>query len=93
MTAAPEKARSPQSPLTQREKLRRVIDNPWAVLGAIFFAMMFLGIPLLWMSRGFSLAGKVFWTIATLVYSAAIIWAFCLVMWFSYRSIADALGN
>lgn len=80
--------KSPSKP----SKLQQLIDNPWAVLAAIFLAMMFLGIPLLWMSRGFSLSGKIFWTIATLVYSAVLIWLFCLVMWFCYRSIADSLG-
>jgi hypothetical protein len=75
-----------------RAKHARIIDNPWAVLAAIFCAMMFLGIPLLWVSRGFSLGGKIFWTIATLIYSGVIIWLFWLVMWWSYRSIAGSLG-
>lgn len=73
-------------------KLTTFIDNPWVVLGLVFFAMMFLGIPLIWKSRGFSLAGKIFWTLAALAYSALVLWLFFLVMAWAYHTIAQALG-
>jgi hypothetical protein len=90
--AAESDTQAPADQAKSKSSGGKLIDNPWAVLGAIFFAMMFLGIPLLWMSRGFSLPGKIFWSIVTLIYSALIIGLFGLVMWYCYQSIVSALG-
>ncbi|MEQ8786333.1 MAG: hypothetical protein RIC55_08535 [Pirellulaceae bacterium] len=88
----PSPAASDDRNAAARKRLGKILDNRWAVLSLIFFAMMALGIPLIWKSRAFSPAGKVFWTIAALVYTAVVFWLFYLVMWWTYRSIATSLG-
>jgi cation transport ATPase len=73
-------------------RLRKLLDNRWVVLGLIFFAMMFLGIPLIWQCRAFSLVERIFWTLAALLYTAVVFWLFYLVMRWAYHSIAASLG-
>ena len=73
-------------------RLRKLLDNRWAVLGLIFFAMMVLGIPLIWQCRAFSLVEKIFWSVAALVYTVVVMSLFCLLMWWVYTTIATSLG-
>lgn len=68
-----------------------LLNRRWFVLLAIFFAMMFLGLPLLWRCPAFSLLEKLFWTVATLVHSAVILWGFWWVMTWSWQRIEGAL--
>jgi hypothetical protein len=98
-TSPPEPERGEQKsiPADERENVpaarsRKLLDNPWAVLGLIFFAMMALGIPLIWQCRAFSLREKIFWTLAALLYTAVVFWLFYLVMSWAYHSIATSLG-
>lgn len=77
---------------TEKSRLKQLLDNRWAVLAAIFFAMMFLGLPLLWRCPSFSRFEKLIWTIVVLVYSGLILWVFFLVMSWSYQRISDSLG-
>ena len=71
--------------------LRRAVDNPWAVLALLFFVTLFLGLPVLWYSRGFSTVAKAFWTVAVLVWTAVVFWVFFLLMSWSWARIQDAL--
>lgn len=73
------------------EANKKLLDNRWFVLGAIFLAMMFLGLPLLWRCPAFSKLEKFIWTIVVLIYSAAIFWVFFLVMSWSWQRIQDSL--
>lgn len=75
-----------------KSKLFVMLDNRWVVLAAIFFAMMFLGLPLLWRCPAFSRLEKFIWTIVVLVYSGLIIWGFILVMKWSFSNISRSLG-
>jgi hypothetical protein len=68
---------------------RGPIDNPWLVLGMLFFVTAALGLPLLWMSRGFTPIAKVVLTIIVLAYTALILWLFWLVMVWSYTRIMN----
>ena len=70
---------------------RRALDNPWLMLGMLFFVTAALGLPFLWMSRGFSTLGKVVVTALVLAWTALILWAFWLVMVWSWTRISDAL--
>ena len=63
-----------------RGKIRELADNPWLVLGMLFFVTLFLGLPILWLSRGFSPLSKVLWTVLLLVWNAIVFWMFYLVM-------------
>ena len=47
---APEPTRATDAPPLWRQAL----DNPWLMLATLFFVTAALGIPFLWMSRGFS---------------------------------------
>ena len=81
----------PAAAPTDKRASRGVIDNPYAVLAAVFFAMMFLGIPLIWACRAWSPATKVVLTIVTLLYSALILWLFWLAMSWSWNRISPHL--
>jgi hypothetical protein len=70
---------------------RDAVDNPWLMLAMLFFVSLFLGLPLLWISRGFSTAWKVVVTIAVLVWTAVVLWIFWLIMVWCYGQIAPAL--
>lgn len=75
----------------QASTWRQWIDDPWILLGTLFFVTAALGLPLLWMSRAFSTRGKVLWTVAVLVWTALILLLFGLLMWWCYYQITQAL--
>src|SRR6266498_259893 len=62
--------------------IRELADHPWLVLGMLFFVTLFLGLPVLWVSRGFSPLSKVLWTVAVLIWTAVVFWMFYLVMYY-----------
>ena len=70
---------------------RKAVDNPWLMLLVLFFVTAFLGIPFLWMSRGFTTFWKVVVTIAVLIWTVLVFWVFWLIMVWCYTRIADAL--
>ena len=63
-----------------RKKIRELVDSPWLVLGMLFFVTLFLGLPVLWLSRGFSPLSKVLWTVLLLVWTCVVFWLFYLLM-------------
>jgi hypothetical protein len=79
------------APETPRGGWREVVDNPWLVLGTLFFVTAALGLPVLWMSRAFSRTSKAILTVVVLLYTALLIYVFWLVMLWCYTRIADAL--
>jgi hypothetical protein len=76
-------------PLTS--SMRQIVNNPWLVLGLLFFVMAALGLPILWMSRGFSRLSKLVLTVVVLLYTAALFYAVWLVLLWSYHRVVDAL--
>ena len=82
----PTKSITPRSP-----GWRDVVDTPWLLLVMLFFVTAALGLPLLWISRGFSTVSKVVLTIVVLAWTALILWLFWLVMVWSYTRIVEAL--
>ena len=70
---------------------RKAVDNPWLMLLVLFFVTAFLGLPFLWMSRGFTTFWKVVVTIAVLIWTVLVFWVFWLIMVWCYTRIADAL--
>ena len=90
----------PNRPLTESppaaaplraQSWREAIDNPWLMVVMLFLVTAALGLPFLWMSRGFSTLSKIFLTIAVLAWTALVFWLFWLVMVWSYTRIVDAL--
>jgi hypothetical protein len=81
----------PATSTTDKRASRGVIDNPYAVLVAVFCAMAILGIPLIWACRAWSPRTKVVLTIVTLAYTALIFWLFWLAMVWSWSRIGPYL--
>lgn len=81
----------PASPPTADPAWRKALDNPWLMLAMLFFVTLFLGLPFLWISRGFSTLSKLAVTIAVLIWSALVLWAFWLVMAWAVPTTWDAL--
>ncbi|MCE9552404.1 MAG: hypothetical protein K8T91_03380 [Planctomycetes bacterium] len=66
-------------------------ERRWLVICTMVFAALFLGFPFLWKSRAFSLAEKIFWTIAVLVETVLVFWVFYVAMAWTIGNIRDAL--
>lgn len=81
-----------RQPLPYSGGWREALDNPWLVLGMLFFVTAALGLPLLWLSRGFSNLSKIALTFAVLAWTALLLWLFWLIMLWCYARIADALA-
>lgn len=79
MTTPPKQLDAPQ-PTPTTTSWRQAIDNPRLMIAVLFFVTAATGLPFLWMSRGFSLAGKIVLTILVLLWTALVLWAFYLVM-------------
>ena len=69
----------------------QLIDRPWALVAVLFFATLALGIPLIWMSRAFSVPVKLMLTIAITIYTALVFWGFWVVMSWAYHRVMDSL--
>ena len=70
---------------------RDAIDNPWLMLVMLFLVTAALGLPFLWMSRGFSTLSKIVLTIAVLAWTALALWLTWLVMVWSYTRVVNAM--
>jgi len=73
--------RPPASPL------RDAIDKPLVVLGLLFFVMAILGLPLLWMSRGFSTRAKIIWSLVVTLYTALLFAVTALILVWCWSQI------
>lgn len=82
---------NPQRPMRIGDRVAKAIDNPWVVLGLLFFVFAATGIPLIWLSRAFSTLGKIILTIVVTLYTVLILWLFALVMLWAYHRIVEAL--
>ena len=80
----------PPAPSLRQQSWRELVDNPWLMLCLLFGVTLFLGLPLLWISRGFSLLGKVAVTILVLLWTAIVFWGFWLIIAWSIARIAPA---
>jgi hypothetical protein len=74
------------SPAAEGSLARRALDNPWLMLLVLFFVTGALGLPFLWISRGFSGPAKVVLSIVVLVYTVALLWAFWLFLAFMWNN-------
>jgi hypothetical protein len=71
---------SPARPAGKHPRWRDAIDTPWLMIVMLFFVTAALGLPFLWMSRGFSTGWKIVLTIAVLAWTALVFWVFFLIM-------------
>ena len=70
---------------------RVLIDTPWLMILMLFFVTAALGLPFLWMSRGFSALSKALLTIAVLLWTALVLWGFNLIMAWCIPRIMEGL--
>jgi hypothetical protein len=75
----------------QPQSWRFLIDTPWIMVLTLFFVTAALGLPFLWMSRGFSVLSKLVLTVLVLAWTALVLWVFWLIMVWCYTRIVDAL--
>jgi hypothetical protein len=71
----------------RKNPLRDAIDNPIAVLALLFFVTGFLGIPVLWMSRGFTTTMKVVLSIVVTIYTLLLIGCTVGVLWWTWSKV------
>jgi hypothetical protein len=76
----------------QDSQMRRALDNPWLMLGMLFGVTLFLGLPFLWISRGFSPLGKVVVTLLVLVWTVIVFACFFAVLVWCWQRISGSLG-
>ncbi len=90
----PEAKEQPTAPPTAAEDslARRALDNPWLMLLMLFGVTRFIGLPFLWMSRGFSTTGKIVVTILTLLWTVIVFACFGAVVWWCWQRIYSALA-
>ena len=63
-----------------RARLRELADNPWLVLGMLFFVTLFLGLPVLWFSRRLSPVPNIIWTLLVLLGTPVVLGGCALVV-------------
>ncbi len=72
---------------------RRLIDNPWVILGLLFGVALVLGLPFLWKSRGFSTLGKIVLTVIVTLYTILFFWLFWQIVLWCWGRIAPVFGT
>ncbi len=77
--------------MESREKMPRemrpVIDNPYAVLAAVFLVTGALGIPLIWICRAWSPGMKLLITLAAIVYTGVLLSICYLIVRWALQAI------
>ncbi len=75
----------------QRVRGWKQFDNPYLILGALFFVTAAPGLPMLWVSKKFTPLMKVVWSVVVVLYTALILYLFYLCCMWSWGQISDAL--
>lgn len=78
-------------PPPRDRSLRAAIDQPLPVLLLLFFVTGFLGLPVLWISRGFSPTMKVVWSIVVTIYTLILIGCTAAVLWWAWSQALEGL--
>lgn len=69
---------------------KRLLDTRWVVLLLIFGATMAPGLPVLWISQGFSRREKVVYSVLNLAWTVLLVWGFVRIMAWSWARISEA---
>ena len=70
---------------------RSLVDRPWLILCLLFFVTAICGLPLLWISRGFSLTWKIVLSLIVTLYTVLLFWGFWWIVNWSWTRILDSL--
>lgn len=68
-----------------------LLDRPWFILALLFLVTAILGLPLLWISRGFSPAWKIALSVIVTLYTALLFWGSWLIVNWSVSRIMESL--
>ena len=88
--ANPDAVAKPGTPRAAGQ-VRKLIDNPWVVLALLFLVTAGLGLPVLWISRGFSVIGKIAITVIVLAYTALVLWLILSIGAWTVTSVLRSL--
>ena len=87
-------APAPSSSATPSESsLRKIADNPYAVIALIFCVTGCLGIPVIMICRGFSRPKKVLWIVISIVYTAFLFVLVGIICAWAYGNIMKAMNG
>lgn len=78
------------APVTARKK-KSFVDAKWFIISMMVFAALFLGFPLLWRSKAFSLGEKIFWTVVVLLESILAFGAVGWALWRCWQVIREVM--
>ena len=73
--------------------LRKLADNPYAVIALIFCVTGCLGIPVIMICRGFSPSKKVLWIVISLIYTAFLFVLVGVICAWAYGNIMKAMNG
>jgi hypothetical protein len=59
----------------------------WIILCVLFFVTGFLGLPVLWVSKSFSLTEKIIWSVVNIVYTSTLIAITAAICWWAFRPL------
>ena len=89
-----ESSKSPEKPIPGfGQSLRQITENRRLLIAILFLATLFLGLPLLWVSKSFRWYEKIIWTVLNLAFSALIFWLFYLVMAWWWATMTEAFRD
>ncbi len=70
----------------------RLIDHRWVVLVLLFGVTGVLGLPVLWLSRGFSRSEKWFWSFVVTVYTCLLIAVAVYSCWLAWQGFSELIA-
>jgi len=73
-------------PPPSKPSWRELVDNRWIVLATLFLVTAACGLPLLWVSHGFSRTSKIVLTVVTILYTIFILWLFWIFMAYMWEN-------
>ncbi|HBV61891.1 MAG TPA: hypothetical protein DEF45_02605 [Rhodopirellula sp.] len=65
----------------------KLIQSKLAVLACLFLVTGFLGLPLLWMNRGFSTVERLAWATVVTIYTLALIGLVVAIFFWCYKMV------
>ncbi len=73
------------------DRIAKALDNPWIVMGLLFFVFAVVGVPLIWISKAFPTWGKIVLTIVVTIYTGLLFWGCWLVVLWSYNRVIHSI--
>ena len=72
---------------SDRGSLAKLVQNRTAVLAVLFLVTGAFGIPLLWISKRFSTAERILWSLIVLLYTIVLIGGTTWILWWAYQRL------